>query len=92
MNRLPGSAVNFALALVAAASLVLICPDFNATFLAPFALSPLLIALAREPRPWMRFLLGWSAGVAYWFFVCTWIQFVLEHYGGMGRWGNAWTC
>jgi apolipoprotein N-acyltransferase len=88
MNRLPGSAINFALALLAAAFLVLTCPNYNATFLAPFALSPLLVALAREPRPWMRFLLGWSAGVAYWFFVCTWIQFVLEHFGGMGRWGG----
>jgi apolipoprotein N-acyltransferase len=88
MIRRSGSATNFALALLAAACLVLICPNYNATFLAPFALSPLLIAVAREPRPWMRFLIGWSAGVAYWFFVCTWIQFVLEHYGGMGRWGG----
>ncbi len=36
----------------------------------------------------MRFLLGWTAGVVYWFGVCYWIQFVLEHYGGMGRWGG----
>lgn len=88
MNRLPASVINFALALLAAAFLVLIAPSYHATFLAPIALSPLLIALAREPRPWVRFLLGWSCGVVYWFFVCTWIQFVLEHYGGMGQWGG----
>src|ERR1051326_3112925 len=88
MNRLHGTAINFALALLAAAFLVLTFPNHDATFLAPFALSPLLFAVAREPRPWMRFLLGWTAGVAYWFFVCTWIQYVLEHFGGMGRWGG----
>ena len=32
---------------------------------------------------------GWAAGIFYWFFLCTWIQFVLEAHGGMGRWG-AW--
>lgn len=88
MKKLPASPVNFALALLSAAFLILIFPRFNATFLAPFALTPLLIAVSREPRPWMRFLLGWTAGVVYWFGVCYWIQFVLEHFGGMGRWGG----
>ena len=88
MTRLPGSALNFALALLAAAFLVLIFPNFSAVWLAPLALAPLLIALSREPRPWMRFLLGWTAGVVYWFAVCYWIQFVLEVHGGMGRWGG----
>lgn len=88
MNRLRAPLINFALALLAAAFLILICPEYDATFLAPFALAPLLIGLSREPRWWMRLLLGWSAGFVYWFFVCTWIQFVLEHYGGMGRWGG----
>lgn len=88
MNKPPASAINFALALAGAALLVLVLPGYDATFLAPFALSPLLIGLSREPRPWMRFTLGWAAGIVYWFFVCTWIQFTLEHYGGMGRWGG----
>ena len=52
------------------------------------ALTPLLIALAREPRPLWRFLLGEFAGIIYWFGVCYWIQFVLEVHGGMGRWGG----
>ena len=51
-------------------------------------MTPLLLALAREPRPLHRFLLGYSAGVVYWFCVCNWIQFVLEVHGGMGRWGG----
>lgn len=88
MSRLRGSPFNFALALLSAALLIFTFPDFDAVFLAPFALTPLLIAVSREPRPWMRFLLGWTAGVVYWFGVCYWIQFVLEHYGGMGRWGG----
>src|SRR5581483_5252240 len=88
MNRLRGSPFNFALALLTAALLILTFPDFNFTFFAPFALTPLLVAVSREPRPWMRFLLGWTAGVVYWFGVCYWIQFVLEHFGGMGRWGG----
>ena len=80
-----GSSVwNWPLALLSAAFLVLIFPVFNATFLAPFALVPLLIAVGREPRPWMRFLLGWVAGIGYWFGVCYWIQFTLQHYGGLG--------
>src|ERR1035438_2008906 len=44
----------------------------------------MLIALARERRPLRRFLLGWSAGVVFWFGVCYWIQFVLAFHGGMG--------
>ena len=43
------------------------------------------MAVAREPRPWRRFLLGWTAGVVYWFGVCYWIQFVLAVHGGMGE-------
>jgi apolipoprotein N-acyltransferase len=79
---------NYALALATAALLVLIFPSYNLAWLAPFALTPLLVALSREPRPMRRFLLGYAAGLAYWFFVCNWIQFVLEAHGGMGRWGG----
>ncbi len=95
MNRLSPRSVspitNWALALLSAVFLILIFPKFNATFLAPFALVPLLIALSRESRPRFRFLLGWSAGVVYWFGVCYWIQFTLEHYGAMGNWGSLGT-
>lgn len=77
------------LSLSSAILLVLIFPRFDVRVLAPFALTPLLIALARTPSGWQRLVYGWAAGIAYWFLVCTWIQFVLEIYGGLGRWG-AW--
>ena len=92
MKRLPESLVNFSLALASAALLVLTFPnilgDTGYPWLAPVALTPLLIALAREPRPLWRFLLGEIAGIVYWFAICYWIQFVLEVHGGMGRWGG----
>src|SRR5579883_1914691 len=93
MNKLPRSPLNFALALLTAALLVLLFPNWmrprqGLPWLAPIALTPLLVALAREPRPLWRFLLGEFAGIVYWLGVCYWIQFVLEVHGGMGRWGG----
>ena len=70
-------------ALLTAILLVLAFPRFNVVWLAPVALTPLLIAVAREPRPWRRFLTGHIAGVVYWFGVCYWIQGVLANYGGL---------
>src|SRR5271170_6075341 len=66
----------------------LIFPSFSMPWLAPIALAPLLIALALEPRPWWRFLIGEFTGIVYWFGICYWIQFVLEVHGGMGRAGS----
>src|ERR1700704_6146733 len=93
MTKRPASLLNFALALLTAVLLILVFPNlifptFGLPWLAPVALTPLLIALAREPRPLWRFLLGEFAGIIYWFGVCYWIQFVLEFHGGMGRWGG----
>src|SRR5947207_14346883 len=92
MSKLPkpllSASINHALALLSAVLLILIFPNWNLVWLAPFALTPLLLALSREPRPWHRFLLGYIAGIVYWFAICIWIQFVLEVHGGMGRWGG----
>jgi apolipoprotein N-acyltransferase len=77
-----------ALAILSAALLVVIFPKFDLRFLAPVALTPLLIVLARTPNGGQRFIYGWGAGMIYWFSLCTWIQFVLEVHGGMGRWGG----
>ena len=88
MSKPFNARASFALAVLTAALLILLYPDFNFTWLAPIALAPLLIVLAREPRPLRRFLLGYVAGVIYWFGVCYWIQFVLEVHGGLGRWGG----
>ncbi len=80
--------MNFALSIFSAVLLILIFPRFDWTWLAPVALTPLLIACARE-RSWARrFLVGWSGGFVFWFGVCYWIQFVLEVHGGMGEWGG----
>ena len=64
--------------------LILIFPRFDWTWLAPVALTPMLVACARE-RSWKRrFLDGWAGGFVFWFGVCYWIQFVLEVHGGLG--------
>ena len=93
MKQPPASLLNFALALLTAALLILVFPNiissgYGMPWLAPIALTPLLIALSREPRPLWRFLLGEVSGIVYWFGICYWIQFVLEVHGGMGRWGG----
>ena len=93
MTKRPAFLLNFGLALLTAVLLILVFPNLispalGLPWLAPIALSPLLIALAREPRPLWRFLLGEFTGIIYWFGICYWIQFVLEVHGGMGRWGG----
>ncbi len=93
MNKPPSPLLNFSLALLTGALLVFVFPNWmlpsrGLPWLAPIALTPLLIALAREPRPLWRFLLGEFTGIVYWFGICYWIQFVLEVHGGMGRWGG----
>ncbi len=77
------------LALLTSGLLLLALPKFDIRWLAPVALTPLLVALARTRDGWQRFVYGWAAGIFFWFFLCTWIEFVLEAHGGMGRWG-AW--
>ena len=77
------------LALLTSGLLLLALPRFNIRWLAPVALTPLLFALAQTRDGWQRFVYGWAAGIFFWFFLCTWIEFVLEAHGGLGRWG-AW--
>ncbi len=76
--------MNLLLSSLTGALLVLIFPRFEISWLAPVALSPLLIACTREASWKRRFLDGWAGGFLFWFFVCIWIQFVLEVHGGMG--------
>ena len=81
--------MNLGLSLLSGVLLVLIFPSFNFTLLAPVALTPLLIACAREASlEAAGSSLGWASGFVFWFGVCYWIQFVLEVHGGMGRWGG----
>lgn len=80
--------MNSALALATALLLLLVYPKFDLHFLAPIALAPLLVAVARVPSGWRRFLIGWVSGATLWFFLCTWIQFVLEDHASMGKFGS----
>jgi apolipoprotein N-acyltransferase len=82
---------NLLLALLSATLLILTFPRFSFAWLAPFALTPLLVAVTWERRPVRRMLLGLAAGILYWFGTCYWIQFVLAYHGGMGEiggWGS----
>ncbi len=76
--------LNAVLALASAALLIFTFPQFNIAWFAPIALTPLLLAVARERSPLRRFLIGWAAGFVYWFGVCYWIQDVLAKYGSLG--------
>ena len=76
--------LNWFLALLSAALLIFTFPQFNFAWLAPIAITPLLMAVARESRPMRRFLVGWAAGFVYWFGVCYWIEDVLARYGSLG--------
>ncbi len=75
--------LNLLLALLSAALLILTFPRFNLAWLAPVAVTPLLVAVARERRWLRRFGLGWLAGFVYWFGVCYWIEDVLARYAGV---------
>jgi apolipoprotein N-acyltransferase len=78
--------LNLLLAGATALLLTLAFPGFDLAFLAPIALAPLLVAVARTPAHARRFLLGWAAGVLYWGCVCHWIHFVLAVHGSMAEW------
>lgn len=75
--------LKYALAFATAGLLALPAAGVNLAFLATVALAPLLYAVAREPRGWRRFALGYAAGIAFWAGACYWIHFVLEQHAGM---------
>jgi len=81
--------LNWVLAFASSALLVLLFPRFSLVWLAPAALTPLLIACARETRWRWRFGLGYATGVAYWFGICNWIEWTLAHHAGVSP-GVAW--
>ena len=80
--------MNYLLGLVTSLLLTLSFPRYNFTWLMPVALTPLLWAAAREPRPLRRFLIGWLAGAGVLFGVTDWIRFVVSVHGGLGDAGG----
>jgi apolipoprotein N-acyltransferase len=61
-------------------------PPLAQSWLAPFALVPLLIAAAQARAWWQAFSFGWLTGIVYWFGLCVWIEFVLQEHGGLPGW------
>ena len=80
--------MNLALAILTGFLQIAIFPRLALAWLAPFAFTPLLVALAREPRPWARVRLAYLSGVVFWLGECYWIQGVLAHHGGLGEAGG----
>ncbi|MCW5963517.1 MAG: apolipoprotein N-acyltransferase [Bryobacterales bacterium] len=71
------------LAMLSGLLLFLTFPDANFTFLAPVALTPLIVAVSMIHRPFPRFFLGWICGIIYWLGACYWIQDTLATYGDL---------
>ena len=80
--------MNYLLALLSSLLMTLSLPRFDFTWLIPVALTPLLLASAREPRPLRRFLAGWLAGAGVLAGVTDWIRFVISVHGGLGTIGG----
>jgi len=77
------TAISFLLAAVSGLAQVLLFPQFSLWFLAPLAVAPLLVAVARETGTRRHFLLGWLAGAIYWAGSCYWIYDVMHRYAYM---------
>ena len=75
--------MNLLLAVASGLLLILTFPPVDASWLAPVALTPLLVALDREGRTGRRFLLGYLAGVMFWAGSCYWIHYPLAAHGGL---------
>ena len=85
MNR---PLTRYLLAALSAVLLILTFPRVDLAWLAPVALTPLLIAVSLEVRVRQRLLLGYVCGIIYWFGVCYWIQGTLASYAGVGGAGS----
>ena len=75
--------LNWILAFLSGGLLAAVFPPHNLVWLAPLAIAPLLFAAAREDRWHWRFLMGYVAGIHYWFGLCSWIATTLGQFGGV---------
>ena len=83
-----GRKVNYLLAALTGACMVVIFPGWNWTLLAPLTVTPLLLASAAESNNKQRFALGYLSGFLYACGVYYWFAGVLSVHGGMGDWGG----
>ncbi len=81
--------LNFLLAILSAILLIALFPNYNLAWLAPVALTPLIVAAARESRWRARFAFGFASGAVFWFGLCNWIQWTLEQHAGVSS-ATAW--
>lgn len=75
--------MNYLLGAFSGVLLILLFPKFDIAILAPVALTPLLVAMARERSAMHRLLVGEICGFIFWAGVCYWIRPVLAAYGGL---------
>jgi apolipoprotein N-acyltransferase len=73
-------------ALLSSILLIISFPDFNLSPLAWVALIPLLLVVARRPRPVRSFFLGWLFGSVFFFGSCHWLTYSIIHFGGFSPW------
>ncbi|HEY0727035.1 MAG TPA: apolipoprotein N-acyltransferase [Pyrinomonadaceae bacterium] len=73
----------WAAAAMTALLLILSFPEFEFSIFAWVALAPLLFVIARRPQPFPAFILGWSAGTAFFYSSCYWLTYSMIHYGGV---------
>jgi apolipoprotein N-acyltransferase len=66
--------------------LVLSFPNFTFPLLAWIALVPLLLTVARRPKGYSAFLLGWFTGTLFFYATCYWLTYSMIHYGGLPTW------
>lgn len=73
-------------ALVSAVLLIISFPDFELWPLAWIGLAPLLLVVARKPRPWPSFFLGWLFGTVFFYGSCYWLTYSMIHTAGISPW------
>lgn len=80
--------LNYLLAVTAGLLLASIHPGLDWAWLAPVALTPLVVALGRAGTLKDCFFLSWTAGIVFWAAVNYWIHFVMAVHGGLGSIGG----
>jgi len=73
-------------ALLSSILLIISFPDLSLWPLAWIALVPILLIVARRPRPVPCFCLGWLFGSVFFFGSCHWLTYSIIHFGGFSPW------